>query len=158
MSAFLKIVFRWLRSFFAGPSQHPPAPLSTVAPKNDTAPSAEAANPAPSGRRSQRRQPPSYSHSYPAVREVATQAEARAAVEAEDALALVRADVGYKWLVMRCPCGCGEIRRVSLSPSVRPTWRYELDRTGHVSLFPSVDLMSSCRAHFVLRRNIAFGF
>ena len=143
MTAFLRAFARWFAALIA----------AVFGPR---AASAVEATP-PATRAAPRRPPPEYTHAYPAVREVGTQAEARAAVEAEDALAIVRGEVGHKWLVMRCPCGCGEIRRVSLSPSVQPAWRYAIDRGGHVSLYPSVDLTSACRAHFILRRNIAFG-
>lgn len=75
----------------------------------------------------------------------------------ENYLVLIRTDTGTaKWLVMLCPCGCNEVRRISLSRSVRPHWRYHLDDRNRISLYPSVRFRGECSAHFVLRDNVAY--
>jgi hypothetical protein len=72
-------------------------------------------------------------------------------------LVLVKNDSGNpKWLVMLCPCGCDEVRRISLSQSVKPRWRYHLDDLNRISLYPSVHFRGECAAHFVLRENVAY--
>ena len=79
------------------------------------------------------------------------------ALAKEDLLVLVVGETGTaKWLVFRCPCGCREIRRVSLSRAVRPHWRYRIDDKNRISLYPSVRLERECAAHFVMRDNVAY--
>ena len=70
-----------------------------------------------------------------------------------DALYLVGSPVKPKWLVLSCPCGCGERLDVSLMKSARPHWRLTR-RMGRVSLWPSVWVDSDkCDCHFWLRNN-----
>lgn len=97
---------------------------------------------------------PRYIRPFRNVETVATQADATTAVEKRDAIALVQGVKGLKSVAFRCPCGCGEIRRVNASPSLQPCWRVKVSE-GFVSLHPSVDLTSGCRAHFVLKDNMA---
>jgi hypothetical protein len=73
-------------------------------------------------------------------------------------LALVKGSGGPKWLVFVCPCGCGETRRVSVSPAVHPAWRLVISHDDELSLYPSVWLQSECEAHFILRDNVAVVF
>jgi hypothetical protein len=73
-------------------------------------------------------------------------------------IALVRGATAFKWLVLCCPCGCGEIRRISTSSTVFPGWYLRYDPKGYASLYPSVVLKTECRAHFILRRNRALLF
>jgi len=92
---------------------------------------------------------------YPQVVEVQTQSEGATAAEDGQTLALVAGANSPKWLIMRCPCGCGEIRRISLSPQIPPAWHLTIEPGPLVSLSPSVFLRRECRAHFVLSRNRA---
>ena len=56
------------------------------------------------------------------------------------------------WAVgLRCPCGCGQRLEMMLLKEVRPRWNLSFDRTGHVSLHPSVWLQQGCRSHFWVR-------
>ncbi|MFC3692129.1 DUF6527 family protein [Chenggangzhangella methanolivorans] len=97
---------------------------------------------------------PRYIRPFRNVETVDTQAAATIAVEKRDAIALVEGAKGLKSVAFRCPCGCGEIRRVNTSPSIAPCWGVKVSG-GRVSLHPSVDLTSGCRAHFVLKDNMA---
>lgn len=57
-----------------------------------------------------------------------------------------------RWLVIACPCGCGEQLPVNLDPRAGPAWR--LYRTGSaVTLFPSVWRESGCESHFIIWRD-----
>ena len=50
-----------------------------------------------------------------------------------------------------CPCGCGEIIRLSLLPDDRPGWRAEVNAGGLVTLHPSIWRVRGCRSHFFIR-------
>jgi Family of unknown function (DUF6527) len=64
--------------------------------------------------------------------------------------------VGKKdWIwcaAMRCPCGCGDVIRMSLLPEDSPSWCVEEGRGGGVTLYPSVWRTKGCKSHFWLRR------
>lgn len=57
------------------------------------------------------------------------------------------------WVIMKCPCGCGDRIEVNLMRSKRPCWR--LKRKGNaISLFPSLWVSrDKCGSHFFLIRN-----
>jgi hypothetical protein len=58
-----------------------------------------------------------------------------------------------RWLIMICPCGCGEEIPVNLDSRAGPAWRvYRNQRTG-ISLFPSVWRDTGCRSHFIVWRD-----
>lgn len=82
--------------------------------------------------------------------------EALEAAQREGILCVVTGSEGPKLLVFLCPCGCGAIRKISVSPSVYPSWVLKIRAGKGVSLFPSVALDVECRAHFVLRDNVAY--
>jgi hypothetical protein len=90
---------------------------------------------------------------YNQVVMVATQSEALAQLARHGTLIVVGSAKAPKWLMMHCPCGCREILRISLSRAIRPAWRAKLTKSGTLSLYPSVNLESGCRAHFILREN-----
>lgn len=56
-----------------------------------------------------------------------------------------------RWLIMRCPCGCGEDIPVNLDQRAGKAWR--LYRKGGVSLFPSVWRDTGCQSHFIVWRD-----
>jgi hypothetical protein len=63
-----------------------------------------------------------------------------------------------RWLLMRCPCGCGEDIPVNLDVRAGKAWRiYEDAKTG-VSVYPSVWRDTGCESHFVIRRNQIYMF
>lgn len=58
-----------------------------------------------------------------------------------------------RWLLLSCPCGCGDEFPINLDPRAGPAWRlYVNSRTG-VSLFPSVWRKSGCESHYIIWRN-----
>jgi hypothetical protein len=56
-----------------------------------------------------------------------------------------------RWLVMRCPEGCGEDLSINLDARSGKAWR--LDRRNGLSVFPSIWRESGCEAHFIIWRN-----
>jgi hypothetical protein len=54
-----------------------------------------------------------------------------------------------RWLVLRCPSGCGDELPINLDRRAGPAWRFYADRKG-VSLFPSVVRETGCRSHFII--------
>lgn len=116
--------------------------------------SSDSAAPAPAAAAAARSDP-RFVVDYTRVVVAQTQSEAMAAVADARTLAIVNGDDGPKWLILICPCGCHEPRRVSLSPRVSPAWRLKVEPGPLVSLRPSVFLARECRAHFILSRNRA---
>jgi hypothetical protein len=91
---------------------------------------------------------------YTSVKLVETQSEAvKHAVEG--GIGLVMAGRRPKTAVFRCPSGCGEVLRINLMPQMGRAWRARIDKDGRLTLTPSVDLASGCRAHFILAANTA---
>ena len=86
---------------------------------------------------------------------VTSQAEAIEVTKDRKVIAIVGTKKNPKWLLMNCPCGCNEVLRVNLSPAMRLAWRVNFLSSEVLSLYPSVDLESGCRAHFILRANKA---
>jgi hypothetical protein len=56
-----------------------------------------------------------------------------------------------RWLVMRCPCGCGDEIPINLDFRTGPAWSIR-NPGPQTSLFPSVWRESGCKSHFILRR------
>jgi hypothetical protein len=54
-----------------------------------------------------------------------------------------------RWIVMSCPCGCGETLRVNLDRRAGPAWRIWRGPTG-LTLYPSVSRNTGCRTHFIV--------
>lgn len=60
---------------------------------------------------------------------------------------------GYKkWAQFQCPCGCGEVILLNLSPSRRPRWQVHKTLFCQATLSPSIWRTEGCRSHFFLRR------
>jgi hypothetical protein len=58
-----------------------------------------------------------------------------------------------RWMIIACPCGCGQRIEVNLMKSIRPHWRIRLDQ-GSLSVWPSLWVSADrCGSHFVLVRN-----
>lgn len=55
-----------------------------------------------------------------------------------------------RWIVLSCPCGCGEEIPVNLDSRSGPAWRYYMRPKYGMSLFPSVWRRSGCRSHFII--------
>jgi len=70
-------------------------------------------------------------------------------------LVLVVPNKRPKSLKFLCPCGCGEVVSVNLTPGNEKAWRLDYDPKLGLSLWPSVWLISGCCSHFILRHNQA---
>lgn len=56
-----------------------------------------------------------------------------------------------KWLVLMCPCGCGQRLDANLSPRRYPHWTISI-RRGKLTAYPSLAVESrECGCHFWLR-------
>lgn len=59
----------------------------------------------------------------------------------------------HRWfVVMLCPCGCGDTVEVSLLPDAEPRWSLTEHGDTTISLKPSIWRRSGCKSHFFLRR------
>ena len=63
-----------------------------------------------------------------------------------------------RWLMLKCPCGCGEEIPVNLDARAGKAWRLYRN-AGGLTLFPSVWRDTGCEAHFVIWRDqiVTFG-
>ncbi|KQV52816.1 hypothetical protein ASC95_08405 [Pelomonas sp. Root1217] len=63
-----------------------------------------------------------------------------------------------RWLMLKCPCGCGEEIPVNLDARAGKAWRLYRSKTG-LTLFPSVWRDTGCEAHFIIWRDqiVTFG-
>ena len=71
-------------------------------------------------------------------------------------LYVVAAQSMPKWMMFRCPCGCGEVITLSLQHIHNPRWNLEVDRNGRASLYPSVWRTTGCCSHFWLKDGRVF--
>jgi hypothetical protein len=63
-----------------------------------------------------------------------------------------------RWLLLACPCGCGDEIPINLDARAGKAWRlYRHDRFG-VSLYPSVWRDTDCGSHFIIWRNRIYLF
>lgn len=58
-----------------------------------------------------------------------------------------------RWLLISCPCGCGEEFPINLDPRSGKAWRFYNDKRTGYSLFPSVWRDTGCCIHYVIWRN-----
>lgn len=63
-----------------------------------------------------------------------------------------------RWLMIKCPCGCGEEIPVNLDKRAGKAWRLYRGKDG-LTLYPSVWRDTGCEAHFVIWRDqiVTFG-
>jgi hypothetical protein len=58
-----------------------------------------------------------------------------------------------KWVLLECPCRCGERIDVNLMASRRPAWKLDM-HDGQVTLYPSLWMPDEkCGSHFWVRGN-----
>lgn len=64
-----------------------------------------------------------------------------------------------RWLLLACPCGCGEELPINLDARAGPAWRiYRQKKTGEVSVYPSVWRDVGCGSHFIIWSDQVFLF
>ena len=57
-----------------------------------------------------------------------------------------------RWLLISCPCGCGEELPINLDSRAGKAWRLYRNPKWGLSLFPSVWRDTDCRSHFIIWR------
>lgn len=57
-----------------------------------------------------------------------------------------------RWLMLLCPCGCGDEIPINLDIRSGKAWRI-YNKNNELTLFPSVWRDTGCAAHFIIRRN-----
>lgn len=63
-----------------------------------------------------------------------------------------------RWLLLSCPCGCGDEFPINLDPRAGPAWRLYMSKYTGISLYPSVWRESGCESHYVIWRDKIFLF
>lgn len=58
-----------------------------------------------------------------------------------------------RWLLLKCPCGCGEDIPINLDPRAGKAWRCYFDKDRGLTIFPSVWRDTGCQSHFIIWRN-----
>ncbi len=58
-----------------------------------------------------------------------------------------------RWLLLRCPCSCGEEIPLNLDARAGKAWRLYREPTKGLTLFPSVWRDTGCQSHFVVWRD-----
>lgn len=58
-----------------------------------------------------------------------------------------------RWLLLQCPCGCGEQIPVNVDKRAGKAWRLYRSADKSITLFPSVWRDTGCQSHFVIWRN-----
>src|SRR5262245_54037908 len=68
-----------------------------------------------------------------------SRSEAQQSIQREGAIAIVTSGGTPKWLMMKCPCRCGQMLALNLMASHSPHWRVAMPDPLRVTVFPSVD-------------------
>lgn len=63
-----------------------------------------------------------------------------------------------RWMLLKCPCGCGEVIPVNLDARAGKAWRLYRREQGSISLFPSVWRDTGCESHFIIWRSNIYLF
>jgi hypothetical protein len=50
-----------------------------------------------------------------------------------------------------CPCGCGDVVDLSMTPQIQPFWTLTADGTRRATLSPSVWRKGACQSHYFIR-------
>ena len=57
-----------------------------------------------------------------------------------------------RWLLLKCPCGCGEEIPINVDPRSGKAWRLYQDNRLGITLYPSVWRDTGCESHFIVWR------
>lgn len=63
-----------------------------------------------------------------------------------------------RWLILKCPCGCGVEIPINLDSRAGPAWRLYKSKKGGVSVYPSVWRDEGCESHFIIWRDVIWLF
>lgn len=58
-----------------------------------------------------------------------------------------------RWLLINCPCGCGETYPINLDPAAGKAWRIYKNEKHGITVFPSIWRDTACEAHYIIWRN-----
>jgi hypothetical protein len=58
-----------------------------------------------------------------------------------------------RWIMLKCPCGCGEEIPINLDARAGKAWRFYERRSRGATLFPSVWRDTGCQSHFIVWNN-----
>ncbi len=58
-----------------------------------------------------------------------------------------------RWLLLKCPCGCGDEIPVNLDARAGKAWRVYEGPKQQITIYPSVWRDTGCKSHFILWRN-----
>lgn len=58
-----------------------------------------------------------------------------------------------RWLIMKCPCGCGDEVPVNLDRRSGKAWRLYRGGITGITLYPSVWRDTGCKSHFIVWRD-----
>jgi hypothetical protein len=61
-----------------------------------------------------------------------------------------------RWLLLKCPCGCGGTISLNLDSRTGPAWRMRRSKKG-LSVSPSVWRTSDCHSHFIIWHDEVIG-
>lgn len=70
----------------------------------------------------------------------------------ERTIVIIGSGTKKKWILLMCPCGCGETLTLSLMQSHKPNWKASKDKWSRVTLSPSVWKNDGCRSHFFIKK------
>src|SRR5437867_10290936 len=82
------------------------------------------------------------------VGEVEQLEQARSRVRRSGDVAIVHRGIP-RWLVLHCPCGCGDEILLNLDQRVGGAWKFYTGSLG-LTVFPSVWREAGCCSHFVI--------
>ena len=55
-----------------------------------------------------------------------------------------------RWMILKCPCGCGDEIPINLDQRAGKAWRFYETKNRGVSLYPSVWRDTGCQSHFII--------
>lgn len=70
----------------------------------------------------------------------------------ENTLYLVAPGRNHKWVLFKCPCGCGHVVTLSLQKIHNPYWSLTSELNGSPTIYPSVWQDTPCYSHFWVRK------
>ena len=57
-----------------------------------------------------------------------------------------------RWILIKCPCGCGEEIPINVDARAGKAWRLYRDNRSGITLYPSVWRDTGCESHFIVWR------